>query len=180
MFDVTSGRPESGDWQTNAETIVHEATHQTAFNTGIHNRLTNTPLWVVEGLATMFEAPGVWDRNRHPHLAQRVNYPRLKQFRAATSAWQTGWLRRLIAGDDTFQTQPGGAYAASWAVSFYLMEKQPAAYGCYLRKTAGWPVGKEYGSRARLAHFTSIFGENWTMLETRISRFAAELASFEK
>ena len=55
------------------------------------------------------------------------------------------------------------------------MEKQPAAYGSYLRKTAAWPIEREYGPREKLAHFTSIFGEDWTMLETRIVRFTAEL-----
>ncbi len=175
MFDVTAGKPNSKGWQQNAETIIHEATHQTAFNTGIHNRVTVPPFWVVEGLATMFEAPGVWDRSRHPNLNQRVNRQRWKQFRVSISERPTGWLRPLIASDDLFKTQPSRAYAASWAVTFYLMEKQPAEYGRYLRKTANWPIDREYGPRERLAHFTSILGENWTMLETRIARYTAEL-----
>ena len=31
------------DWSLNAETIIHEAAHQTAFNTGIHNRFAHPP-----------------------------------------------------------------------------------------------------------------------------------------
>ena len=37
LFDVTGGK-DSGDWTQNADTIIHEATHQTAFNVGIHTR----------------------------------------------------------------------------------------------------------------------------------------------
>ena len=60
LYDTTAGRP-NADWALNAETIIHEATHQTAFNTGVHTRLAAQPKWAAEGLATMFEAPGVWN-----------------------------------------------------------------------------------------------------------------------
>jgi hypothetical protein len=36
-------------------TIIHEAVHQVAFNLGLHRRIGDNPLWVVEGLATTFE-----------------------------------------------------------------------------------------------------------------------------
>src|SRR5688572_6704945 len=57
MFDATGS---GWDWTTNADTIIHEAAHQSAFNTGVHTRFGDSPRWVVEGLGTMFEAPGVW------------------------------------------------------------------------------------------------------------------------
>src|SRR5262245_25975677 len=41
------------------DTMLHEATHQAAFNAGLHTRIGENPKWVVEGLATVFEAPGV-------------------------------------------------------------------------------------------------------------------------
>jgi len=49
----------SGNWHENAAVLIHEAAHQTAFNTGVHNRYCLPPTWLVEGLATVFEAPGV-------------------------------------------------------------------------------------------------------------------------
>src|SRR5690606_874896 len=60
LFDSTGGS-DNADWSLNASTVIHEATHQTAYNVGIHNRFTMCPRWLVEGLATMFEARGVWD-----------------------------------------------------------------------------------------------------------------------
>src|SRR5262249_36583873 len=38
------------------DTMIHEATHQVAFNTGLHSRIGESPKWIVEGLATVFEA----------------------------------------------------------------------------------------------------------------------------
>ena len=38
-------------------TLVHEATHQLAFNAGLHVRLSPTPVWLSEGIATYFETP---------------------------------------------------------------------------------------------------------------------------
>lgn len=36
------------------ETLIHEATHQVAFNVGLHSRIGESPVWVVEGLAIIF------------------------------------------------------------------------------------------------------------------------------
>ena len=59
LFDIGDGRSNSADWQRNLSTVIHEAAHQTAFNTGIHNRFSPPPRWVAEGLGTLFEARGV-------------------------------------------------------------------------------------------------------------------------
>ena len=42
----------SKDWSANAETIIHEATHQSAFNVGVHRRFAEQPRWLVEGLGS--------------------------------------------------------------------------------------------------------------------------------
>ena len=59
LFDAT--KDAGYDWSENADTIIHEATHQTAYNVGVHKRFIAAPRWMVEGLATMFEARGVWN-----------------------------------------------------------------------------------------------------------------------
>ena len=43
-------------------TVVHEATHQMAFNCGLHARLAPVPVWVSEGIATYFETPDLRSR----------------------------------------------------------------------------------------------------------------------
>ncbi len=50
LYDVGGTAAGSAAWHQNADTIIHEATHQTAYNTGVHRRFAQTPKWVVEGL----------------------------------------------------------------------------------------------------------------------------------
>src|SRR5579862_3960399 len=61
-------------------TIVHETTHQVAFNTGLHSRIAETPKWVIEGLATMFEAPGIRDSQKNASPKLRINRGRYVWF----------------------------------------------------------------------------------------------------
>ncbi|MGC6463625.1 MAG: DUF1570 domain-containing protein [Pirellulaceae bacterium] len=37
-------------------TILHEVTHQAAFNRGIHRRCCPSPRWISEGLSTLLES----------------------------------------------------------------------------------------------------------------------------
>lgn len=78
LYDL--GGPSRG-WRQSEAVIIHEATHQMAFNIGVHNRFTSTPKWIAEGLGTMFEAPGVWDSYNHQRQSERINRDRLAQFR---------------------------------------------------------------------------------------------------
>src|SRR4051794_14702298 len=132
LFDETNGKSKA-DWSQNAVTIIHEATHQTAFNVGVHRRFAAEPRWLVEGLATMFEAPGVWNARYDQTQADRNNRPRLESFRKyVTLRRQPGSLARLLTSDDAFRSDPDGAYAEAWALSFYLCETQPKLYTAYL------------------------------------------------
>ena len=73
LYDAAANQPDSDRWYINAETIIHEAAHQTAYNIGIHPRLTITPTWVVEGIGTLFESRGIWNAQHHPDLEDRIH-----------------------------------------------------------------------------------------------------------
>ena len=49
-------RPEA---ERTVATVIHEATHQLAFNSGLQVRFADNPLWVSEGLAIYFETPNL-------------------------------------------------------------------------------------------------------------------------
>ena len=175
LYDTTAGQP-GADWTLNAETIIHEATHQTAFNTGIHSRLAAQPLWVAEGLATMFEAPGVWNSSVHRQQSDRINRYRLDRYRNyVATRRKPGSLEKLIASDDLFRSDADAAYAEAWAVSFYLAERQPRKYLQYLRLlTARQPLS-DYPTANRLQDFHSVFGRDLDMLEVHMLRFIQTL-----
>lgn len=175
LFDATTGG--SGvDWSENADTIIHEATHQTAYNVGIHRRFTAAPRWLVEGLATMFEARGVWNAGYDHTQADRVNHGRLMDFRDyVATRRQPGALVGLLSSDQAFRSDATGAYAEAWALSFYLCETQPRLYAAYLAKTAERPLFSEYPAAERMADFQHVFGREMKMFETKFLRYMEEV-----
>jgi len=171
LFDANAknGSPE---WTENEATIIHEATHQMAFNTGVHRRFTLPPRWLVEGLATMFEAPGVWSERYDHTRADRVNRGRLIGFHDyVAKRRQPGSLARLLATDDAFRSDPDGAYAEAWALSFYLCETQPRLYANYLARTADRPAFSDYSAVERMADFQSFFGSDPKLFEAKFLRY---------
>jgi hypothetical protein len=174
LFDVTAGSKKA-DWSENAETIIHEATHQTAYNVGVHRRFTAAPRWMVEGLATMFEAHGVWNARYDHTQSDRVNRVRLNGWHKYLTHRQPGSLATLLTSDQPFQSDVDGAYAEAWALSFYLCETQPRLYSAYLAKTAERPLFADYQPAERMADFQSIFGTDMKMFDAKFLRFMQEV-----
>jgi hypothetical protein len=177
LYDVTHGQSSDVNWHLNAETIIHEATHQIAFNTSIHNRAAVPPRWVGEGLATLFEAPGVWNARYHPHQSDRINQQRLADFRqyAHTRRPKGSLAQYLRSSDRLFSIAPSIAYSEAWALTFFLSEREPGKYVKYLAKTAAREPLKRYDGDAQLKEFTDVFGVNLNMLEARYLRFIDRL-----
>lgn len=164
LFDTTAGK-KGGDWSENADTIIHEATHQTAFNTGIHNRFAWPPRWLAEGLATMFEARGVWNSLSFHTQKDRINEGRLRDFQSLLPSRKPGTMLQLIASDRMFATSTGAAYAEAWALAFYLCETRPREFVRYLEKTAARPDFAEYSDAERVTDFAECFGSDLEKLE---------------
>ena len=98
LFDVTAGSS-SREWSRNAETIIHEATHQTAFNTGVHARL---PLrrgpGSVKGLRPC-SRHAVFGTGARRTSDDRINRQQLAAFKDYEARrWKPGALGRLVAG----------------------------------------------------------------------------------
>jgi len=176
LYDLTGGKGDAAGWEHTASTIIHEATHQTAFNTGVHSRFTMPPLWVAEGLATMFEAPGVYHSRSFTGQGDRINRLRFRHFNElVVPRHKPELLAALVASDRPFRTHPSVAYATAWALTFYLMETDRGKYAEYLTRTAERPPFQDYPAAARTADFTQVFGDDWRMLEARLLRFIAGL-----
>ncbi|MBA3482337.1 MAG: DUF1570 domain-containing protein [Pirellulales bacterium] len=174
LFDVGEAGGGAG-WAENAETVIHEATHQTAYNVGVHRRLTEQPRWAVEGLAMMFEARGVWDASAVRQPAERINYGRLYDFRQNYDQRRADWLTRLVASDAPFKTDALSAYAEAWTLTFYLCEARPQEYSAYLARVAAREAFTKYSSVERMQDFTSAFGEDVELLMAQVERFVEEL-----
>ncbi len=176
MYDITALTGKTAHWYINAETIIHEAAHQTAFNVGIHDRLGENPRWVVEGLGTLFEAPGVWDSQTYRQREDRVNRNQLDEFRRlAASTDSVALLQRQIASDQLFMRAPSAAYAQAWALTFFLTEREPRRYAQYLQQIRRRPPFQAYAAEDRLRDFVAAFGQDFRMLDARLQRFVSEL-----
>jgi hypothetical protein len=173
LYDIGNGSDDEAAWATNAATIIHEATHQTAFNTGIHSRFTPPPRFVAEGLGMLFEAPGVWNSRANLSPATRINRGRLADFRRHVQDDERpeALFAELIASDRLFSTNVDLAYAEAWAFSYYLLETQPARYGQYLKLTARRPDFTVYTGEQRLADFASVFGRNFKLLDAQFMAY---------
>lgn len=172
MYDITAG---GGQETENVETIVHEATHQTAYNVGVHARFAEQPRWLVEGLAMMFEAPGVWSSMSLHDQADRINTYRLGEFRTGAATRAANWLPQLIASDDPFKTDVFEAYATAWTLTFYLCETRPQEYSAYLARVAKRQPFTAYPPKQRMADFTASFGSDLKLLTAQLQRFVDEL-----
>lgn len=176
LYDVTAGQRELPEWEMNAETIVHEAVHQMAFNTGVHSRYCPPPRWVAEGLGTVFEARGVWNSKRFAQQSDRINRFRFEEFtKYAVRKHNGNSLAELVSSDRIFQSDPRAAYAEAWALSFFLFETQPRQYVKYLQATAAHPQFTEQRGPERLQEFTRYFGEDLRQLDSRYLKFIASL-----
>lgn len=161
----------SSDWLFRS-TLIHEATHQTAYNVGIHSRFKPTPRWVSEGLAMMFEAPGVNNSGYYTEQKDRINSYRLARLKSLYHADQLdGRIASLIGSDQLFRSDPDAAYAISWGLTFFLAEHYPREYFNFLLRDARRRDFQDYTRTERLRDFALEFGGNLTDLESRMQSF---------
>ena len=145
-------------------TIVHEATHQIAFNCGLQTRLSDIPLWLCEGMAVYFEAPDLTSSRGWRGIG-RVNYPRLTTFRRNQPKWRRDTLVSTLSDNDRFRNPQTAvaAYADAWALNYYLIKYRPKEYAAYLKTLAAKPPLVEDDPEVRLEEFKSHFGDLRTL-----------------
>jgi len=172
LFDSSGGQKKGKEWEQDASTIIHEVTHQTAFNCSVHSRFILPPRWLAEGLGTLYEARGIYDSRTYQSQSDRVNRGRLKQFRQLVSSGRPACFFMELAGSDRiFSQSPGAAYAESWAFSFFLSETEPKKYCDYLALTMQGKPFDTPASAERVAQFVSVFGRDVQMLDAHFLRF---------
>ncbi|MDA1231129.1 MAG: DUF1570 domain-containing protein [Planctomycetota bacterium] len=145
-----------------ADTIIHEATHQVGFNIGIHSRIGGTPAWVLEGMATVLEAPGMRSRSSAARHSDKVNQHRLDWFHGEyAQRRRPGDLAKLIASDDMFRSQTLDAYSAAWGITWFLTENPARArmFSRYLNSVSERDPMASYSAAERLEDFQRVFGD---------------------
>ncbi len=142
-------------------TIIHEATHQLAYNCGFHQRFADVPLWVAEGLAMYFETPDLGS-SRGWRTIGGINPLRADRFRSYLSRRPPDSLTTLITQDDRFRDAETAldAYAEAWALTYYLLRRHPDRFVRYLQEMAEKPPLLYDTPDERLAEFLEAFGRD--------------------
>ena len=147
-------------------TVIHEGTHQLMFNSGLQTRLADTPLWLNEGIAMFFEPP---DPNAKQGWKNpgRTNYARLRDLRNNTTRAANS-LETLISSDERLQSDGEAtliAYAESWALVHFLINKKPAPFGKYLKYLSKKQPQQRPKAGQRLDDFKKFFGDDLVKLD---------------
>ncbi len=175
--DIRSAVALSGITGQTASTIVHETIHQVGYNIGIHTRLGEAPLWLVEGMATVLEPSAMRKRRSNQQSRQRVNTERFDWFRSRHLPNRaSGSLPKMIASDSLFQRQTLNAYSEAWALTFFMMENPSRRkdLSAYLQKIASRRSTGAYSAKERLEDFQSVFGDI-ARLEVEFLRYMERL-----
>lgn len=172
MYDLTaglSGRPPQNVLElnlklagqvANVSTIVHEATHQIAFNSGMHVRMADNPFWLVEGMAMFFETPDLKNASGWRTVG-KLNESRLRDYQEyVKTRREPQSLRAILTADEKFQTANTAldAYAEAWALTHYLISRKKTQYTSYLATLAEKKPLEEDEPRERIAEFEAAFG----------------------
>lgn len=174
LYDQST--PGDERWAETASTVIHEATHQTAYNVGVHRRFSPIPRWVSEGLATMFEARGVYDARSYDRGADRINRGRLYDLQNDVLPNKSvGTVASFVSSNQMFDRKPISAYAQAWALTYFLAETRPQAYSAYLERLAARPLFQEYSPAERVADFRRAFGGDLELLDSQFVSFAKDL-----
>jgi hypothetical protein len=150
-------------------TVIHEATHQIAFNCGVQKRLADIPIWLNEGMAMYFETPDLRSSTGWRGMGA-VNRERLYQFGSYCKARPTDSLLTLISDgrriqgsstDPRFQGPDAtlNAYSEAWSLTYYLLKHKQKLFVEYLKFLSQKKPGKRDTSEQRIREFENIFGK---------------------
>lgn len=150
-------RPEAG---MTVATIVHEATHQIAFNCGLQTRLADVPFWLSEGVAMHFETPNLGSSGGWRGIG-KTNPSRLSRFQKYVNERPSDSLHTLLSTDKRLQQSEGvlEAYAESWALVHYLIKKRSKKFVAYMKMLSEKPPLRQDTPEDRIKEFVEAFGD---------------------
>ena len=157
-------------------TIVHEATHQLAYNSGLQRRYADNPFWVSEGMAIFFETPDLKSTKGWRTLGG-VNRVNLFNFRKYLSNRPADSLQTLLLTDERFRDpdQAASAYAEAWALNYFLLRTRKSQYVTFLQKLAAQTPLTQADETRRLSEFKGVFGEDLQKFDAEFLRYMSRV-----
>lgn len=142
-------------------TVVHEAVHQLAFNSGLQVRMADNPLWISEGLAMYFETTSsrsslLWNR---PGLVNRRHQPGFMKL--LDDHHVSGTMNTLIESDSAFMdsAEMPAAYGKAWALTHFLVREKKVEMQKYLVTLSQRKPMVGLNDAVRTQEFLAAFGK---------------------
>ena len=173
----TAIRKRLADQPLQVATMVHEAIHQLAFNTGLQIRMADNPVWLSEGLALYFEpiAPRSSNLWTKPGLVSGRHHP------VFVTNSENGTARipfqDLLSVDKTFLSADtvAIAYAESWGLTSYLFRQQKDGMKKYLTKISQRKPLQRVSPEERVAEFQDAFEKSPDEIERETISYVRRL-----
>ncbi len=162
--------------ERNIATIIHEATHQLAYNTGLQTRFADNPMWFSEGLAVFFESPNFSNPSGWKGVG-RVNTVNLARFRRYQQSRPQDSLVTLLSDDLRFRNEATAedAYAEAWAMTYFLIRTKRKEYFQYMRELSESKPLVQLDRRERIEMFQRIFDTDLPTLDRQFLLYMARV-----
>jgi len=164
------------DYERNIATIIHEATHQLAYNTGLQKRFADNPMWVSEGMAVFFESPDFSTKNGWRSIG-KVNSVNLARFRRYLPRRGGESLATLLADDMRFRQEASAsdAYSEAWAMTYFLLKTKKKEYTQFLKKLSEGKPLETRNSRERIDLFQETIGTDLKTLDKQFLTYMSRV-----
>ena len=178
---VASIRKRLAEKPLQVATVVHEAVHQLAYNSGLQVRMADNPLWLSEGLAMYFETTSLrssllWNR---PGLVNPRHQPAF--IRLLDGHKISGGMNSLIESDSAFlnPAEIPAAYAKAWALTHYLLRNEKAGMQTYFRKLSQRKPMAGMTAEERILEFREVFGKSPDEMEQKLVSYVRRQRVFK-
>ena len=161
-------RPEA---ERTVATVIHEATHQLAFNSGLQKRFADNPLWLSEGLAIYFESPDLSSQRGWRGIGE-LHPLRLRRLQSSLASRPSDSLFTMLTNDLRFRDtrQAEIAYAEAWALCYHLLRTQSDEFVDYMKTIGSKGYLSEDSPETRIRDFQGAFHENWQEIDAKFLR----------
>jgi len=166
-------------------TVIHEATHQIAFNCGVQQRLSDIPVWLNEGMAMYFETPDLRSKKGWRGMGE-INLNRFARFRKYLQKRPDDSILSLIANADRMQGRSKDAqyqspmslldaYSEAWAITYYLITYHEEAFIDYLKFLSQKKPGQAESDAKKIEDFENFFGKIELLDKKFVQRMQKEI-----
>jgi hypothetical protein len=153
-------------------TVIHEATHQLSYNSGLQTRLAPHPLWFSEGLAIFFEPPDRKTQTGYQPIGS-VSPLHLGIYRATSQARKAMKFEEMVSYDRAFRDSATirMAYAQSWALTYFLIRARRVEFLTYLETQGAKQALSIDSPEFRLRDFEDAFGGTIRELQREFQQY---------